>query len=54
MNIILFRKPPLLGPPLSCAKHLSRDTPEVYIYIYIFMYISHNNDNTDISNGAGI
>ena len=45
-NDRLFRKPPLLGPPLSCAnKHKGSERPRkpepggIHIYIYIYIYI---------------
>ena len=57
-NNRLFRKPPLPGPPLSCAK-ISRESIEsnsfllyvcvfVYIYIYIYIYIYVYSFSADI------
>ena len=46
LNDILFRKPPLLGPPLSWSNcyfvvwgHWFAMTTYIYIYIYIYSYI---------------
>ena len=45
-NIRLFRKPPLLGPPLSLSetRRLSAGSPAagekgVYVYMYVYIYI---------------